>query len=337
MGYGDFIATLDPKTAKRIKTAMETEVIKLPLASYGLTKALNGGIARGRIALTFGNTSSGKSLLAMQSIGLWQKQGLVCAYVDAEGTYDKEFAARLGINNEELILIQARSSARVEAEIRPLLQSNIDVIVIDSISDILPEAFIGKDGSLNDQEDRKQLGAHAKAITNMVNGIHYLNQDTAVWLLSQTTTEISQTYVKQIPHGGKKTLFASSQVIKLTSSNTENQQIKGHTYVGDLVFESPIGRKVDAIVEKNKLGPQHRKCSYDLYYDGSYIGIDTIGEVVDEAMKYLIVEKAGAWFKYDGNSYQGRDKMVEFFKESEEELERLKKQIHLVETGELVD
>ena len=337
MGYSDFIASLDPKTAKRIKTAMETEVIRLPLASYGLTKALNGGVAKGRIALLYGNTSSGKSLLMMQSIGLWQKQGLVCAYVDAEGTYEKEFAARLGVNNDELILIQARSSGRIEAEIKPLLMGKIDVIVIDSISDILPEIFIGKDGSMNDQEDRKQLGAHAKAVTQLVNGIHYLNEETAVVLLSQTTTEIAQTYVKQVPHGGKKTLFASSQIVKLTSSNTENQQIKGDIYVGDLIFETSIGRKVDALVEKNKLGPQHRKCSYDMYYDGPSVGIDSIGEVVDEAMKYQVIEKSGAWFKYDGNSYQGRDRVVDFFKENAEELERLKKQIHLVETGEILD
>lgn len=337
MGYEEFIAGLDPKTAKRIKTAMETEVVKLPLASYGVTKALNGGIAKGRVSLFYGNTSSGKSLLSMQSIGNWQREGLVCAYVDAEGTYEKNFAGRLGINNDELILIQARSSGKIESEIKPLLENKIDVIVIDSISDILPEVFIGKDGSMNDQENRKQMGAHAKAITQLVNGIHYLNEDTAVMLLSQTTTEIGQMYVKQIPHGGKKVQFASSQIVRLTSSNTDDKQIKGQTFVGDLIFEAPIGRRVDAFVEKNKLGPQHTRCSYDMYYDGKSIGIDVIGETIDEAIKYQVVTKAGAWFKYDGNQHQGRDNLVAFFKQNPEEIERVKKQIHLIETGELVE
>lgn len=336
MGYEDFIASLDPKTAKRIKTAMETEVVFLPMASYGLTKALKGGIARGRITLIYGNTSAGKSVLAMQSIGAWQKQGLVCAYVDVEGTYEKTFAAKLGVNNDELILVQSKSSGRIEAEIKPLLENKIDVLVIDSVSDILPEVFIGKDGSMNDQENRKQIGAHAKAITNLVNGIHFLNEDTAVILLSQTTTQF-EPYVKQIPHGGKKIMFAASQVIVLKSSSTEGQQIKGKTYVGDLIFESPIGRTVEVFVEKNKIGPQHGKCRYDLYYDGDYIGIDIIGEIVDEAMKYLIIEKSGAWFKYDGKQYQGRTNLVEFFKSNPEEIELLKKQIHLIETGELVE
>lgn len=335
MTYEDFISRLDPKTAKRIKTAQETHVTKLPLASYGITKALNGGIAKGRIVLFYGNESSGKSLLLMQSIALWQEMGLVCAYVDVEGAYEKEWAARLGINNEELILIQSKSSGRIEDEIRPLLENKLDVVVIDSISDIMPETFFGKDGSLNDQGDRKQIGAHAKAITALIGGILNVNEDTAVVLISQTTTFIGQTYTKQMPHGGKKTLFASSQIVKLTSSNTDGQQIKGDVEVGDMTFTKPIGRKVDALVEKNKLGPQHRTCEYDMYYAGSLPGIDIIGEVIDEAIKYDIITKGGAWFNYDGNKWQGRPGVVSYFKNNPSALEMIKKEILTRETGEV--
>ena len=337
MNFEDFIAGLDPKTARRIKTAQETEVIKLPLASYGMTKALNGGIAKGRITLLYGNSSSGKSLVMMQSVGVWQKQGLVCAWVDAEGAYEKEWADRLGIDNSQLILIQSKSSGKIEDEIRPLLEAKIDVLVIDSISDIMPEIFIGKDGTLNAQADRKQIGAHAKAITALVNGILYSNEETAVVLISQTTTQIEQTYVKQVPHGGKKIQFAASQIIKLTSSNTDAKQIKGDVIVGEMIFQQPIGRKVDVLIEKNKLGPQHRVCEYDMYYAGHTPGIDNIGEVVDEAIRYDVIVKGGAWFTYNTTKLNGRPAVVEFFKDNHNTLEVVKGEIHLRETGEIIE
>lgn len=335
MSYEDFIAKLNPKVAANLKTAQETELVRLPLASYRLTNDLNGGIAKGRIALIYGSTSAGKSLLAQQSIAKWQKQGLVCAYVDVEGTWEKTWATRLGVNNDELILIQAKSSGRIEKEITPLLESEIDVLVIDSISDILPEVFVDKSGEMNAQTDRKQVGAQAKAITALLNGIHYVNKSTAVIIISQTTTFFGQSYVEQIPHGGQKTLFASSQVIRLTSSASPNQQKKGEVYVGEKVFEQPIGREVEYLIKKNKLGAPFRANKYMLYYDGPKIGIDYITEIVDEATDFDVVDKRGAWFYYGEQSWQGRDKFVAYVEDNPEVLELIIKEIHVRRTGEL--
>ncbi|QWT29955.1 RecA-like DNA recombinase [Streptomyces phage TunaTartare] len=337
MAFEDFMARLDPKTAKRLKTAQEIELVKFPLASTGLTTALGGGIGAGRITLVYGNTSSGKSVLMMQTIGLLQKQGKVCAWVDVEGTYEKSFGARLGINNDELILIQKKSFGAITDNIMPLIRGGIDVVVIDSISDALPEVFVDKDGEAVEFEKMKQLGAHAKSCTMMVNAIHYENEKTAVVLISQTTTKIEATYVKQVPHGGQKVPFASSQIIKLTSSNTENQQKKGITYIGDLAIEAPIGRKVEYYVEKNKLGPQSRKGEYDLYYDGDFVGIDAIGETVDAAEKYGIVTKKGAWYTVEEGQIQGRDNVIAKLREDDVLLKTLKEKVNLVLTGELPD
>jgi recombination protein RecA len=335
MKLEEFLAGLDPKTAKRVKTAQETEVVRLPLASYGLTKALGGGIAKGRIALFYGNQSSGKSLIVQESIGkIWQPAGLVCAYADVESAYDKEWGARLGINNDELIYIQSKSSGKLEEQLVPLLQNRIDVIVIDSISDIMPEGFV-KDGELNSQIDRKQIGAQAKAITALINGLLYANEDTAIILLSQLTTKIEATYTQMVPHGGQKTLFAASQIVRLTSSNTDAKQIKGENWVGGMVFEVPIGRKVDALVEKNKLGKQHEIAKYDMYYAGQSVGIDRIGEVIDTAIKYDVITKTGAWFKYEDFKWQGRDMVVTYFKENPEALILVEKEILTRETVEV--
>jgi recombination protein RecA len=331
----DFLSKLDPKTAKRLKTAQETELVKFPLASTGLTHALGGGIGAGRITLCYGNTSSGKSVLMMQTIGLLQKQGKVCAWVDVEGTYEKSFGAKLGIDNDELILIQKKSFGGITDEIMPLIRAGIDFLVIDSISDALPEVFVDKDGGAVEFDKMKQLGAHAKSCTMMVNAIHYENDRTAVVLISQTTTKIEQTYVKQVPHGGQKVPFASSQIIKLTSSNTEGQQIMGNTYVGDLILEAPIGRKVDYYVEKNKLGPQSRKGKYDLYYAGDFVGIDAVGEIVDTAETFGIVTKKGAWYTVEGQQFQGRPKVIAALRDDDVLLKTLKERISLVLTGEL--
>jgi recombination protein RecA len=336
MKYEDYLATLHPKVAAAVKTAQETEVVKLPLASYGLTQALGGGIAKGRVTLIYGSTSSGKSATVQESIGrLWQPAGLVCAYVDTEGTWDKNWTSRLGVNNEELILIGARSSGRIEKEIRPHLKNKIDVIVIDSISDILPEVFVDKSGEMNEQEDRKQIGSQAKAITALINGMHYLNEDTAIVLISQTTTFMGQSYVEQVPHGGQKTQFASSQIVRLTSSASPNSQIKGKEYVGDFVFEVPVGREVEYLVKKNKLGKPFGSGKYNFFYSGHKVGIDSLGEIIDEAISFDIIKQSGAWFSYGEEKWQGKPRVVEFFEKNDEELELVKKQIHTIKTGEL--
>lgn len=337
MDFTDFLSTLDSKTAKALKTASETKVEKLPLASTRLTAALDGGIGKGRITLLYGNTSSGKTAMMLQSIAMWQRMGQVCAFVDAEATYDKEWAARLGVNNDELILIQKRSFGRITDTLTPLLEAGIDAIVIDSISMSLPDGFVDKDGGVADFNNMKQLGAHAKACSTMCNSIHYSNDKTAVVLISQTTTEIGQTYTKQVPHGGKKTQFASSQIIKLTSSNTDAKQIKGEVQIGDLIIDEPIGRPVEALVEKNKLGPQSRSCEYDFYYAGDFVGVDSVGEVVDDAIKYKVVEKAGAWFRFDGEQWQGRSTLVKHARSDEEFVAMLRKHIAAVLNGGVVE
>jgi recombination protein RecA len=317
----DYLAKLDPKTAARVRTAQEVEIVRLPLASHGLTEALEGGIAKGRITLVYGPQSSGKTLLAQQSISKWQKEGLVCCFVDVEGTWDKEWAAKLGVDNDQLILIQAKSSARIEEEIAPHLHAGIDVIVVDSISNIMPATFI--DGQeLKGQEERKQIGAHAKAITALINGILYANEDTAIFLISQATFDFSGMHPRLIPHGGKKVLFAASQIIRLSSSNTEKEQIKGEHWVGSHVFNAPIGREVNALVEKNKLGKSHGTAKYNMYYAGKRVGIDYVAEVIEEASNFDVLEGKG-WMSWRGQKWQGKANATAHFREFPEDLEML--------------
>lgn len=324
MSYESFISKLNPKVASAIKTADEVEIEKLELASFGITRALGGGIGKGRMTLVYGSTSGGKSALLIQSIGKWQKQGLVCGYIDVEGTYDKDWATRLGVNNKELILQGSRSSGRIEKEALPLIENGIDVLVLDSVSDILPEVFLGKDGEMNDQSDRKQLGSQAKAITALVNGFHYENRNTAIVLLSQTTTSIQQSYVEQVPHGGEKIKFSSSQIIRLNSSPSPNAQIMENIHVGDSVLNIPAARKVDFVIRKNKLGRPFGTGEYVFRYAGDKVGIDQGGEVIDAATAYGIVRQSGAWFYYGDNKWQGKPAFSKEVSNDEDLLEELK-------------
>lgn len=310
MDFNEFLSNLDPKDAKAVKTASEVRVEKIPLASRRLTNALGGGIAKGKITTIYGNYSAGKTMLTLQSMAKWQELGLICGFIDCEGTLDGAFAERLGVNTNQLVVDGSKSSSKVEKIMNKWMKAGIDVIATDSISDIMPEVFVDeRTGELG--ENRKQIGAHAKAITNLINGIHYVNEKTAVILLSQTTTKMEQTYVKQVPHGGNKVGFGSTTMIRLTSSNTDAKQKKGLVRRGDILEELPIGRTVDAFVEKNKAGPQHRVASYDIYYDGDFIGIDAAGELADMCLDFGIINKGGAWFKLDeSRKWQGRDTLV---------------------------
>ena len=320
--FEEFMNKFSPKEQKEIKVASEVETIRLPLASRGLTFALGGGIGRGRITLVYGNQSSGKTMLALQSIAQWQKQGLVCAFIDAEKAFDANFAEKLGVNTDELIVYNECSQATVTDIFDTLLRHEIDVVVLDSISDIAPNQFIDKDGGMKESENTKQIGAHSKAIKSMIDHIHYSNKSTAVILLSQTTSEIGQTYVKQVPHGGKKPLFASSSIIKLTSSATDAKQIKGEHYEGNVLVERPIGRHVEAVVEKNKLGLQNSTAEYDIYYGGDTLGIDQAGELLDMCLRYGVIEKPNnVTHQYGDITWRGKRAAIEAIR-SDADLEK---------------
>lgn len=329
MSKEDFLSRLDPKIAKSIKTASEIEVIRRPLASRRLNFALGGGIGAGRITTIYGNFSAGKTLLTLQSIGEWQKQGLTCGFIDVEGTYDPEFSARLGVNNDDLFVTGSKSSERISNEIHHWLKAGIDILALDSISDVMPAVFTDKAGELLEADKRKQIGAHSKAIKTIIDGIHYNNEKTAVILLSQTTTKIEATYTKQVPHGGNAVGFNSSTMIKLTSSNTDAKLIKGLRQMGLNKIEVPIGRTVDALVEKNKIGTQSATATYDIYFGGDEIGIDKVGELVDMCVDFGVIKKGGAWFEFESEKIQGRDTMVDKVKEDFELRAELEKRLDL--------
>ena len=317
----EVLASLNPKLRKSVMigdVVPATEYASTP--SYGLNRALNGGLPYGRQVLIWGSKSSAKSSLCLQMIGLAQKEGKVCAWIDAEMSYDTKWAASLGVDTSKLIVSQARTiNEMVDVGVQ-LIEAGVDMIVVDSITSLLPAIYFEKDtDELKQLENTKQIGAESRDFSNAWKMLNYANnkvKPTMLVLISQSRNNISAMYTSQQPTGGQATKFYSSTVIKLFSSESDNQAIKGKIAVGDKLIEEKIGRKVRWELQFSKTSPGFQSGEYDFYFRGDSVGIDSIGDLVDTAEMMGIVERTGAWYILpDGSKVQGREAFVNRVKE----------------------
>jgi len=312
----DVLAQLNPKLRKNILVGDEvpkTEYAKTP--SFGLNRALNGGLPYGRQVLVWGSKSSAKSSLCLQIIAEAQKEGKICAWIDAEMSYDKDWAGKLGVDTAKLIVSQARTiNEMVDVGVQ-LMEAGVDVIVVDSITSLLPAIYFEKDSDeLKALENTKQIGAESRDFSNAWKMINYANnkvKPTLFILISQSRNNINAMYTSQQPTGGQATKFYSSTVIKLFSSESENQALKGKIHVGDKVIEEKIGRKVRWELQFSKTSPAFQSGEYDFYFRGDNLGVDSVGDLVDTAELMGIVERTGAWYLLpDGSKVQGREGFI---------------------------
>ena len=310
------LAQLNPKLRKSIlvgDAVPKTEYAVTP--SFGLNRALNGGLPYGRQVLIWGSKSSAKSSLCLQMIGLAQKEGKVCAWIDAEMSYDKNWAEKLGVDTSKLIVSQARTiNEMVDVGIN-LMEAGVDLIVVDSITSLLPAIYFEKDSEeLKQLENTKQIGAESRDFSNAWKMINYANnkvRPTLFVLISQSRNNISAMYTSQQPTGGQATKFYSSTVIKLFSSESDNQAIKGKIHVGDKLIEEKIGRKVRWELQFSKTSPAFQNGEYDFYFRGDNLGIDTVGDLVDTAELAGYISRTGAWYQLeDGTKVQGREGLI---------------------------
>jgi recombination protein RecA len=287
--------------------------------SIGLNVALKGGLGYGRQVLVWGNKSAGKSSFCLQMIALAQQEGKTCAWIDAEASYDQKWAEQLGVDSSSLIYSQAKTvNDMVDVGVK-LMEAGVDVIVVDSISALLPGIYFEKDGNeMKDLQDTKQIGAEAKDMTHAVKMLNYANKNTLLVLISQQRNQFGSMHASHIPTGGMAVKFFSSTVIKLWSSEAEANAIKAGVAVGDKIIEQRVGRPVNWIIDYNKLGPPNLSGQYDFYYQGETLGVDRIGETLDVAEMYGLVEKGGAWYTINGERFQGRAKAVAYLRENPE-------------------
>jgi recombination protein RecA len=313
------LSKLDPKTRARVQSAQNVQVSKQLTPSIGLNVALKGGLGYGRQVLVWGNKSAGKSSFCLQMIALAQQEGKTCAWIDAESSYDQSWAERLGVDSSSLIYSQAKTvNDMVDVGVK-LMEAGVDVIVVDSISALLPGIYFEKDGNeMKDLQDTKQIGAEAKDMTHAVKMLNYANKNTLLVLISQQRNQFGSMHASHIPTGGMAVKFFSSTVIKLWSSEAEANAIKAGVAVGDKIIEQRVGRPVNWIIDYNKLGPPNLSGQYDFYYQGDHIGVDKVGESLDVAEMYGLIEKGGAWYTINGERFQGRAKAVSYLRDNPE-------------------
>ena len=312
----EVLAQLNPKLRKSVMSGDSvpaTEYAATP--SVGLNRALNGGLPYGRQVLIWGSKSSAKSSLCLQTIALAQKEGKICAWIDAEMSYDKDWAEKLGVDTTKLIVSKARTiNEMVDVGVQ-LMEAGVDLIVVDSITSLLPAIYFEKDtDELKQLENTKQIGAESRDFSNAWKMINYANnkvKPTLFVLISQSRNNINAMYTSQQPTGGQATKFYSSTVIKLFSSESDNQALKGKIHVGDKLIEEKVGRKVRWELQFSKTSPAFQSGEYDFYFRGDDLGVDSIADLVDTAESLGIINRTGAWYQLDdGTKIQGRDTFV---------------------------
>lgn len=312
----EVLAKLNPKTAALFRRASEIEMEMLPTPSLGINIALGGGLRYGQIHMLWGNRSGSKSSFCLALAANAQKEGKSVAWIDSEKNFDPEWARRQGANPDEIIVSQVASIAEMADASVELIRGGVDLLVVDSISALLPQSYFDN-GEIKNLENTGQIGTFSKnigAALNMMNSVNLGN--TCVVLISQVRNNIGSYGASKTWMGGEAVGFLTSTIIKMWSNPNEKEAIMGKVHNGDLIINQPIGRPCTWTLNKARGKGMNMTNDYDFYFAGEDVGVDVVGEILDFALEYGLATRAGAWFYIGDEKFQGRPKAVEFLKEN---------------------
>ncbi len=267
--------------------------------SLGLDIALGvGGLPRGRVVEIYGPESSGKTTLCLQVIAEMQKLGGVAAFIDAEHALDPQYAQKLGVNVNELLISQPDTGEQA-LEISDMLvrSASVDIIVIDSVAALTPRAEI--EGEMGDQ----MVGLHARLMSQALRKLtaNIKKTNTLVVFINQIRMKIG------VMFGSPETTTGGNALKFYASVRLDIRRI-GAIKKGDEV----IGSETRVKVVKNKVAPPFREAIFDILYGE---GISRQGEIVELGVAHKLVDKSGAWYSYKGEKIgQGKDNSREFLK-----------------------
>jgi recombination protein RecA len=280
--------------------------------TISLDLALGGkGVPLGRVAEIFGPESSGKTTLALTIIANSQKNGGVCAFIDAEHALDPSWAKRLGVNVDDLLVSQPDSGEQALEICELLVKSNaVEVIVIDSVAALVPKAEL--EGDMGDSHVGLQARLMSQALRKLTGAISRSN--CCVIFINQIREKIGVMFGSpETTTGGRALKFYSSIRI----------DIRRLSAIKD--GEANVGNRVRARVVKNKLAPPFRDAEFDIMFDE---GISSTGDLLDLAIAGEIIEKSGAWFSYGETRLgQGRENVKRLLKDNPEMFEEIRKKI----------
>lgn len=284
----------------------------IPTGSIALNAALGvGGYPKGRIIEIYGPESSGKTTLAIHAIAEAQKAGGIAAFIDAEHAFDRFYAAKLGVNVDELLISQPDNGEQALEIADQLIRSSaIDIIVIDSVAALTPKAEI--EGDMGDNKVGLQARLMSQALRKLTSTISKTN--TTCIFINQLREKIGIMFGNpETTTGGNALKFYASVRLDIRRVTTLKD--------GD----QPIGNQVRVKVVKNKVAPPFRKAEFEITFGE---GISHIGEVVDLGTEMGIIKKSGSWFSYgDTKIGQGRDAVKRILKDNPELCEEIEAQI----------
>jgi recombination protein RecA len=286
------------------------EIDVIPSGSISLDIALGiGGYPKGRIIEIFGPESSGKTTFALHAIAEAQKKGGRAAFIDAEHSLDPQYAAKLGVNINELLLSQPDNGEQALEICEALVRSGaISIIVIDSVAALVPQAEI--EGEMGDSHVGLQARLMSQALRKLSGVISKTN--TIAIFINQLREKVGVMFGNpEITPGGRALKFYSSVRVDIRRA----EQIK----LGNDI----VGNKTNVKVVKNKMAPPFKNCIVDIMYGE---GVSVEGEIVDLAADANIIEKSGAWYAYNGEKIgQGKENVKELLKTNitlKEEIEK---------------
>ena len=271
--------------------------------SLGLDLALGvGGLPRGRIVEIYGPESSGKTTLCLEAIAQCQKDGGVCAFIDAENAFDPIYARKLGVKVEELLVSQPDTGEQALEICDMLVRSGgVDMVVVDSVAALVPKAEI--EGEMGDSHVGLQARLMSQALRKLTGNIKKTN--TLVIFINQIRMKIGVMF-------GNPETTTGGNALKFYSSVRLDIRKTGQIKKGDDV----IGNETRVKVIKNKVAPPFKQAEFDILYGE---GISWEGELIDIGVKLGIVEKSGAWYSYNGSKIgQGKDNVRQWLKDNHE-------------------
>jgi recombination protein RecA len=293
----------------------EREISDIPAistTSLSLDAAVGvGGVPRGRICEIYGPESSGKTTLALHIVAEAQKAGGVAAYIDAEHAMDADYAGKLGVNIDDLLISQPDSGEQALEIAEALVRSNgVDVIVIDSVAALVPRAEL--DGEMGDSLPGLQARLMSQALRKLTAIVAQSN--TCFIFINQIREKIGVMF-------GNPETTTGGRALKFYASLRLDIRRIGAIKDGDRV----VGNRTKVKVAKNKVAPPFREAEFDIMYGE---GISREGDLLDLASNNRVVEKSGAWFSYKGERLgQGRENAKQTLKDQPEVLKRIENDV----------
>lgn len=288
-------------TVMRMGDKEQVAIPAISTGSLGLDVALGiGGLPRGRIVEIYGPESSGKTTLTLQVIAEAQRLGGNCAFIDAEHALDPIYAAKLGVNVEDLIISQPDTGEQALEVTDMLVRSGaVDVLVVDSVAALTPRAEI--EGEMGDHHVGLQARLMSQALRKITGNIK--NANCLVIFINQIRMKIG------VMFGNPETTTGGNALKFYASVRLDIRRI-GAVKEGEEV----VGSETRVKVVKNKVAPPFKQAEFQILYG---TGINRMGEVIDYGVKLGLVDKAGSWYSYQGNKIgQGKNNVMKYLQEN---------------------